>query len=71
MNLKSNIGKIIDDSPYKRDYIRKHFNKSRNTISSWCTGKSFPSVPEIFELANLLGVKVDQLYELDNSKEGN
>lgn len=63
MKLKSNIGKIIDESPFKREYIRKHFNKSRNTISSWCTGKSYPSVSELFELAKILDVKVDDLYD--------
>ncbi|MEH7122132.1 helix-turn-helix transcriptional regulator [Bacillus sp. JJ1773] len=63
MKVKSNIGKLIDESPYKREYIRKHFNKSRNTISNWCTGKSYPSVPELFELAALLKLKVDDLYE--------
>jgi transcriptional regulator with XRE-family HTH domain len=63
MTVISKIGKIIDESPYKREYIRKKFDKSRNTISNWCTGKSYPTVPELFDLADLLGVKVDDLYE--------
>jgi transcriptional regulator with XRE-family HTH domain len=63
MGVKSNIGKLINESPYKREYIRKYFNKSRNTISNWCTGKSYPTVPELFQLADLLEVKVDELYE--------
>lgn len=70
MRVKSKIGKVINDSPYKREYIKKHFDKSRNTISNWCTGKSYPTVPELFELAALLGVKVDDLYEEEkNIKE--
>lgn len=64
VKVKSNIGKLIDESPYKREYIRQHFNKSRNTISSWCTGKNYPSVPELFELARMLNVRVDQMYDL-------
>jgi transcriptional regulator with XRE-family HTH domain len=63
MEVKSKIGRLIDESPYKREYIRQHFKKSRNTISNWCTGKSYPIVPELFELAKLLGVWVDDLYE--------
>jgi DNA-binding XRE family transcriptional regulator len=63
MEMKSNIGKAIDESPYKREYIRKTFNKSRNTISNWCTGKSYPSVPELFKLATLLDKKIEDLYE--------
>ncbi|WP_433959296.1 helix-turn-helix transcriptional regulator [Cytobacillus horneckiae] len=62
MRIESNIGKIIDQSPYKREYIREVFGKSRNTISNWCTGKSFPSVPELYQLARILDVKVDELY---------
>ncbi|MEH7391287.1 helix-turn-helix transcriptional regulator [Bacillus sp. JJ1474] len=69
MKIKSNIGWLIDKSPYNREYIRQHFNKSRNTISNWCTGKSYPSVSELFALAVLLNVKVDDLYEIiDNDK---
>jgi DNA-directed RNA polymerase alpha subunit len=63
MNVKSNIGKLIDESPYNREYVRKHFGKTKNTISNWCTGKSYPSVPELFELAKLLGRWVDDMYE--------
>lgn len=69
MKLKSNIGKIIDESPYKREYIRKVFNRSRNTISAWSTGKSFPTVNELFELAKLLDVKVDDLYDMEEDKK--
>ncbi|WP_042352241.1 helix-turn-helix transcriptional regulator [Bacillus massiliigorillae] len=69
MKLKSNIGKIIDESPYKRDYIRKVFNRSRNTVSAWCTGKSYPTVNELFELAKLLDVKVDDLYDMEEEKK--
>lgn len=66
MMMKSNIGEIIDRSKYKREEIMVHFNRSRNTISSWCTGKSFPTVKELFELARLLEVKVDDLYDVDD-----
>ncbi len=60
--LKSNIGELLDQSPYKRKYLMQRYGKSANTISNWCRGKSFPSVPELFDLAELLGVKVDDLY---------
>ncbi|WP_019243629.1 helix-turn-helix transcriptional regulator [Bacillus sp. AP8] len=64
--MKSNIGRIIDESPYKREYIMKEFNRSRNTISAWCTGKSYPNAREMFKLAKLLGVKVDDLYDIED-----
>lgn len=64
MKIKSNIGKRIDSSKYDRLFLKNHFKKSRNTISNWCSGNSFPSVPELFELADLLECKVDDLYEV-------
>lgn len=63
IKLKSNIGWLIDKSDYTREDIRQHFKKSANTISSWCTGKSHPSAIELFDLAELLNCKVDDLYE--------
>jgi transcriptional regulator with XRE-family HTH domain len=64
MRLKSNIGWLIDRSDYTREDLMKIFNKSRNTISAWCTAKSFPSTLDLFRLAQLLEVKVDDLYEV-------
>lgn len=61
--IKSNIGWLIDKSEYKREDIQGIFNKSRNTVSNWCTGKTYPSAEELFNLAALLNCKVDDLYE--------
>lgn len=35
---------------------------SANTLSNWCTGKNYPSIPQALKLAALLNVKVDDLY---------
>lgn len=67
--LKSKIGELIDQSPYKRDFFRKRYNKTPNTISNWCTGKSQPSATELFDLADILGVKVDDLYNFAEESE--
>lgn len=67
--MKSNIGKLINESKYKREYIRQFMGvSSKNTISNWCTGKSYPSVPDLFKLAKLLGVKVDDLYKWEEEE---
>jgi DNA-binding XRE family transcriptional regulator len=60
--LKSNLGLMIDRSDYNREFFSKRYKKSRNTISSWCTGKSNPSLEELFDIAELLGVKVEEVY---------
>lgn len=56
------IGNYIDKSDYTRAQLSKEFKVHRNTISNWCSGKSYPSVPQLFILAKKLGVKVDDLY---------
>jgi hypothetical protein len=61
--LKSNIGWLIDKSPYNREFLKKRYSKTATTISSWCTGRSYPSAIELFDIAELLNVKVDDLYE--------
>jgi transcriptional regulator with XRE-family HTH domain len=61
--LKSKIGMLIDESPFKREFFQKRYKKTPNTISNWCTGKSKPSADELFDLAELLERKVDDFYE--------
>jgi hypothetical protein len=61
--LTSNIGKLIDLSPYKRVFFQKRYNKTANTIYNWCTGKSYPSAIEMFDLAEILDCSVEELYE--------
>lgn len=60
---KSNIGQLIKQSPFKREYIMKKLGVSANTLSNWSTGKTLPSLDKAFQLADFLGVKVDDLYE--------
>ena len=62
-NIKSNIGWLITKAGFTRKYLAARYNKSDQTISNWCTGKSYPSAKEMFDLAEQLGVKVDDLYE--------
>ena len=65
MRIKNNLSKLIEESPYKREYVRKYVNVSRNTLTNWCTGKTYPSVPQLLKLAKLLNVKVEEIYSLE------
>ena len=58
------IGSWIKQSKYSRQEICEIFGISQNTLSNWSTGKTYPSVPQLFKLAELLDVKVDDLYKL-------
>ncbi|USK72472.1 helix-turn-helix domain-containing protein [Peribacillus asahii] len=56
----------MEKSDYNREFLRKRYEKSANTISNWCTGKSHPTTKELWDLAELLKVKVDDLYEWED-----
>lgn len=62
--LKSNIGKLIDDSPFKNEYVKNYMGVSRNSLSNWRTGKVIISMEKGFLLSRLLECKVDDLYEV-------
>lgn len=64
----SRIGERIKESGYRRDHIQEHMGISRNTLSNWCTGKTYPSIPQALKLAALLDVKLDDLYEHGENK---
>lgn len=63
------IGAWIKQSPYTRPDICKKFGISQNTLSNWCTGKTYPSIPQALKLAALLNVKIDDLYKLKEEEE--
>ncbi|MCM3600614.1 helix-turn-helix domain-containing protein [Robertmurraya korlensis] len=67
--LVSKIKAYIELSTLTREEIRKEMGVGTNTISSWCSGKSRPSVEDLFKLARLLNVKVDELYEWREENE--
>ncbi|MEH7484760.1 helix-turn-helix transcriptional regulator [Neobacillus drentensis] len=67
----SKIGEIIKQSPFKREYIEKQLGISRNTLSNWCTGRTFPSVPQIIKLSELLNVKFEEMFEDEQNERGN
>lgn len=61
--MKSKIGYWIEEKGYRKKYIAKKLEVTPNQISNWINGRSHPTIEKAFKLANLLGVKVDDLYE--------
>lgn len=62
------IGHWIKQSEYNREQICKIFSISQNTLSNWCTCKTYPSIPQAFKLSRILGVSVEDLYEYKEDK---
>ncbi|MBN8200468.1 helix-turn-helix transcriptional regulator [Bacillus sp. NTK034] len=61
--LKSRIGELLRVSKYRREFIIKELDISKNTLSNWVSGKTYPTIDKAFLLAELLEVKVEELYE--------
>ncbi|WP_033100335.1 helix-turn-helix transcriptional regulator [Thermoactinomyces daqus] len=41
----------------------------KQQITMWCTGAAYPRPETMFKLAKILGVKVDDLYTLEETEE--
>jgi putative transcriptional regulator len=65
--LRSRIGELVRVSKYRREYIIKELEITQNTLSNWCTGKTYPTMDKAYILADLLEVKVDDLYDRSDS----
>lgn len=68
--LKSRIGRLIDDSPYKNEYIMKEMKISRNTLSNWRTGKALMSIEKAFKLSRILKVSIEEMFEYHEDPKG-
>lgn len=61
--LKSQIGKLLRASKYRREYIIKELGISKNTLSNWCSQITYPTIDKAYHLAELLEVDISELYE--------
>jgi putative transcriptional regulator len=62
--LRSRIGELLRVSKYRREYIQNKLGVTANTLSNWSTGKTYPTIDKAFLLAELLEVKLEDLYEV-------
>jgi transcriptional regulator with XRE-family HTH domain len=61
--MKSRIGFWIKERGYMKKYIAKQLDVTPTQVSNWISGTSKPPIEKAFKLADLLGVKVDELYD--------
>jgi transcriptional regulator with XRE-family HTH domain len=64
--MNSRIGEQIDKSGYLKKYIASKLEITPTQLSNWISGRSYPTADKLFKLADLLGCKVDDLYERSN-----
>lgn len=60
--LESRIGEWLEKSGYRKDFVAKKLNIGVRQLDKYIKGDSFPSVPRLFMLAELLNCKADDLY---------
>jgi putative transcriptional regulator len=63
MMIKPRIGKLLRVSKYRREFIIQELDISKNTLSNWVAGNTYPTIDKAFQLADLLEVNVEELYE--------
>ncbi|WP_144558552.1 helix-turn-helix transcriptional regulator [Shouchella miscanthi] len=61
--MKSRIGFWIDERGLQTKYIAKKLGVTTEQVTKWKRGEGHPRIQRAFELAALLNVKVDDLYE--------
>ena len=69
MKFKDNLRKARSSSNYSQEKLAEEMSVSRQTISKWENGESFPSTEHIFELTKILHCTYDELingkYKID------
>lgn len=61
--LKSRIGMLLRASKYRREFIQKELGVSKNTLTNWSNGMTYPTIDKAYVLADLLEVDINELYE--------
>ncbi len=59
--MSNKIQTLLDQQGRSQAYLCRELNRSANTVSSWCRGKSEPNLSEAKLIADLLGVSLDDL----------
>lgn len=60
---KSKIGDIRREKGLQQNFVAKKMHVSSQSLSAWEREESYPRANYLFDLAQVLNVKVDDLYE--------
>ncbi len=65
MNLSHQIKKFREQRHFSQEDLSEKIFVSRQTISNWENGRSYPDVQNLLLLSNLFGVSLDELVKGD------
>lgn len=63
MALHDNLKKFREDKGLSQNEMAEKMHVSRQTISKWETGKSFPDIESIIAFSNIFEVSLDELLK--------
>lgn len=63
MALAAKIDALIETSPYSQKEVAIHLGVDKSTISRWITGERTPTMKNLMDLADLVGVDMRELWE--------
>lgn len=66
MNLGENIKKLRKDKNLSQEQLTEMLNVSRQAVSKWESGKTYPDIENLILLRNIFNVTLDDLIINDN-----
>ena len=63
----NNLKKIINRKGIKQDWVAKQLGVTRQTISNWVNNKRQPSPCQWNKIAEILNIRVDEIFFDSNS----
>lgn len=64
--MRCKIEELIKQSGLRKDYIANELGISTRQLRNYELQNSYPPIDKAYSLADLLGVKVDDLYEKED-----
>lgn len=55
------LNQVLKDRGISKKWLAEKLDRSQNTITNWCTGKTTPSVADLQKIAELLNVEISEL----------
>ncbi|MGM7719448.1 helix-turn-helix transcriptional regulator [Metabacillus sp. Hm71] len=63
MKIKCRLNELLDERGIKKRFIAKKLKVSPPTVTAWSNDTNFIPMDKAFEIADILGCKVDDLYK--------
>ena len=70
MNLADNLKKIRKDNNLSQEQLAEKLNVSRQSVSKWESGLSYPEMDKVIQICNLFNLNINELIN-ENISEVN